>query len=496
MLAAIRGLPIPEVENFEKQQEEDQEDQGEGKENGVPHNVSNSTASNDSTESVGITSKPIATPLKSRPIAPSAPSPQPHRRLSAIVLSSSPSTDHDDTSSKAGNSSAEDLNINTPTDQHSDHEESDLEALKAQSVHVEQVQNSPPKGTMPVPNRNRAHTTSIYGPGDASSSPPLEILLYRDAIECPICFLYYPKYINYTRCCSQPICSECFLQMKRSEPHPPSPSPSASTTDTSAAGLAPETTSTTINPASETTAATVTATTSSSSASASATAESSSSSPSTPTSASMNLQQQDSQASSSSAPELPLLVSDPACCPFCTEKDFGVYYIPGPYRSGIGRSIRVNTTPRRRVSLPPTAPEVVTTDRIRPDWAAKLSAARQHLARKSAAANALHASAFLGEGNSDRSSRSRKKERKKKTSRLRALHSSLSGSSTPTERSALSALSGSRSSRNRENNMEELMIVEAIRLSLYDQHGNPTNSAGSSKRANEITAEGGVRTVV
>ncbi|KAK9763405.1 SNF1-interacting protein [Basidiobolus ranarum] len=39
--------------------------------------------------------------------------------------------------------------------------------------------------------------------------------LYRNAVECPICFLYYPKNINYTRCCRQPICTECFVQMKR-----------------------------------------------------------------------------------------------------------------------------------------------------------------------------------------------------------------------------------------------------------------------------------------
>jgi len=35
--------------------------------------------------------------------------------------------------------------------------------------------------------------------------------------ECPICFLYYPANINFTRCCHQAICTECFLQIKRSE---------------------------------------------------------------------------------------------------------------------------------------------------------------------------------------------------------------------------------------------------------------------------------------
>ncbi|KAJ2800773.1 SNF1-interacting protein [Coemansia helicoidea] len=37
----------------------------------------------------------------------------------------------------------------------------------------------------------------------------------RRHIECPICFLYYPSNINYTRCCHKPICTECFVQIKR-----------------------------------------------------------------------------------------------------------------------------------------------------------------------------------------------------------------------------------------------------------------------------------------
>ncbi|EKG20581.1 Protein SIP5 [Macrophomina phaseolina MS6] len=49
----------------------------------------------------------------------------------------------------------------------------------------------------------------------------LEAFLYKDASECPICFLYYPPYLNMTRCCDQPICSECFVQIKRPDPHPP-----------------------------------------------------------------------------------------------------------------------------------------------------------------------------------------------------------------------------------------------------------------------------------
>ncbi|KAF9421516.1 SNF1-interacting protein [Podila epigama] len=44
--------------------------------------------------------------------------------------------------------------------------------------------------------------------------------LYHGAIECPICFLYYPRSINRTRCCDKPMCTECFVQLKRLESAP------------------------------------------------------------------------------------------------------------------------------------------------------------------------------------------------------------------------------------------------------------------------------------
>lgn len=49
----------------------------------------------------------------------------------------------------------------------------------------------------------------------------LKYLIYKDGVECPICFLYVPGPLNYSRCCQQPICSECFVQIKRSAPHFP-----------------------------------------------------------------------------------------------------------------------------------------------------------------------------------------------------------------------------------------------------------------------------------
>ncbi|AGO12725.1 AaceriADR255Wp [[Ashbya] aceris (nom. inval.)] len=45
--------------------------------------------------------------------------------------------------------------------------------------------------------------------------------LYQNGAECPICFLYFPEPMNVSRCCLQPICTECFVQIKRQEPHFP-----------------------------------------------------------------------------------------------------------------------------------------------------------------------------------------------------------------------------------------------------------------------------------
>lgn len=55
----------------------------------------------------------------------------------------------------------------------------------------------------------------------ALASRDLVLELYANAVECPICFLYFPPYLNRTRCCRQDICTECFVQIKRLEPHPP-----------------------------------------------------------------------------------------------------------------------------------------------------------------------------------------------------------------------------------------------------------------------------------
>ncbi|RDB24074.1 Protein SIP5 [Hypsizygus marmoreus] len=143
-----------------------------------------------------------------------------------------------------------------------------------------------------------------------------EAAVYRGAVECPICFLYYPPNINHSRCCDQAICTECFVQIKRIEP---------------------------------------TAT---------------------------------------------HLISEPAACPYCVQDNFGIVYKPPPWRAGIGSEMssmwadpaRDSPSPypthkRRQKSFGADSPEVVTTGKssthqIRPDWEAKLAAVRAAVARR------------------------------------------------------------------------------------------------------------------
>lgn len=222
--------------------------------------------------------------------------------------------------------------------------------------------------------RGRAKTLASLATGSKSHSPdmkpkelqlpkdpyvnglPLEAYLYREASECPICFMYYPPYLNRTRCCDQSICSECFVQIKRPDPHPP----------------------------------------------------------------------EHEQPGQPRPPEeeAEMLVSEIAACPFCVTPEFGVTYEPPPFRRGLAYANQANGHPlrslnsamssssslgsggvrRRATSLSATAPNVISTDMVRPDWAKKLSDARAHALRRSAAATALHNAAYVlgnqGEGSS------------------------------------------------------------------------------------------------
>jgi hypothetical protein len=286
----------------------------------------------------------------------------------------------------------------------------------------------------------------------------MEAFLYKDATECPICFVYYPPYLNKTRCCDQPICSECFVQIKRPDPHPP---------------------------------------------------EHEHNDPSNPTPQS---------AETHGDPEG--LVSEPANCPYCQQAEFGVTYEPPPFRRGLAYagtgqrtplgnvtsamssssslnslgspSLAPASAPRRRTtSISANASTVITTDRIRPDWATKLANARNHAARRSAAATALHTAAYLmGNGMAD--SRGFAFTRGGRFGR-RGMDSPGSGAATPPtpqsgggpggslspfsllvdrhearnrEAGALGQSSTASRRRSRMDDLEDMMMLEAIRLSL------------------------------
>lgn len=274
---------------------------------------------------------------------------------------------------------------------------------------------------------------------------PLEVFIYKEGSECPICFLYYPPYLNHTRCCDQPICSECFVQIKRPDPHFPEG----------------------------------------------------------------HGDQENPEANPEAAE---MLISEPAQCPYCQQPEFGVTYDPPPFRRGLSYTISssalasMNTamssnsslhsgspTPfispppsgaggrRRTQSLSANDPNVITTDRVRPDWAAKLAAQRNHLARRAAAATALHTAAFLmGENNSRPFSRMSRFGRRntggnsENAGDNNTAASSSAGATSPgpepgpRSSSGRGLLAGPAVDRRQSHmeSLENMMLAEAIRLSL------------------------------
>ncbi|PYH99531.1 hypothetical protein BO71DRAFT_192818 [Aspergillus ellipticus CBS 707.79] len=283
---------------------------------------------------------------------------------------------------------------------------------------------------------------------------PIEAYLYKAAAECPICFLYYPPYLNRTRCCDQPICSECFVQIKRPDPHPPEHGEANSDPPSAQGEQQPES--------------------------------------------------QDCQ-----------LVSEPSACPFCVQPEFGVTYASPSFRRGLSyasdpsarpniasplsstSSLSSGNTPitgrRRATSLSANDPAVITTDRIRPDWAQKLANARAHAARRSAAATALHTAAYLMHSNGNgteprnfglgrRSVMRRNGAPEAQNPSARTGSPALQALAFLTDRRGAgqetdSAEEGSgnlapprhSSRRNRIDDLEEMMMMEAIRLSLASE---------------------------
>lgn len=310
----------------------------------------------------------------------------------------------------------------------------------------------------------------------------IEAYLYKDAAECPICFLYYPPYLNKTRCCDQAICSECFVQIKRPDPHVPDHvDPTAPLPN-----VVPN----------------------------------------------ADLDEGDHETT---------LVSEPAACPFCVQPEFGVTFDPPHFRRGLtyvnsasshplananeamssssslasamsagGQMSQPGLARRRAASLSATSPAVISTDRIRPDWHQKLASARAIAARRSAAATALHTAAYLM-GNQGHDSDGRAFSgftRRNILRRATGNESSLIGAS-PSHLNMLALMSeryatsstGRRdgetsgdggssmvnlpqrsSRRSRIDDLEDMMMMEAIRLSLASEEDRRKREEKDAKR--------------
>ncbi|KAK5159063.1 SNF1-interacting protein [Recurvomyces mirabilis] len=331
-------------------------------------------------------------------------------------------------------------NLTVPISSRSQSYQSDMSGNLSAS-HPAFSSSGPTSPTFPPPSssatfRGRAKTLASLATGSKSSSDltqreiqlpkdpyvnglPTEAYLYRGALECPICFMYYPPYLNKTRCCDQAICSECFVQIKRPDPHPP----------------------------------------------------------------------EHEQPGEPRPPEeeAETLVSEIASCPFCVTPEFGVTYEAPPFRRGLAYANQANTHPlkslnsamssssslqsgpgrRRATSLSASSSQVVTTDKVRPDWAKKLADARAHTLRRSAAATALHNAAYVLGNQGDGQIRGGLGfGRRRRT--LFGDSPGASGSGTPQTGDGSSDILSARTSsrRTRVDDLEELMMMEAIRLSL------------------------------
>lgn len=534
LLAAIRGLPIPLDEsptkdtlqdNLHKNESNDKITQVEDKlfattlstgadskhsdDSLSKNSLSNKDSTTQETLSIHIPNSKAGalsgflpnavSPSTSAPVSTSFMLKNSTTSSSSEFLSSSPSVPFPTIESNLEDTSSKDSDASLY--KASDNDDDDNESKNTQDT-----DSATEKSSSSLVTRSRANTTSKYGlasPQDRSFSN--ELFLYRDPIECPICFLYYPKFLNLTRCCAQPICTECFVQIKRPDPHPPH--------DDTEEG------------------------------------------PSTPGTGLSNTQPNSGIQSGVSGE--PLLVSEPACCPYCMLPDFGVTYTGPPFRSGIEANKRptalhsftnisssnstsnssngsktmlqslsedklTDTTPKdaenalstaasssstlstagngifystskRRGSIPANSPEVVTIDKIRPDWSVKLASARAHAARRSAQATALHASAFLFENDlTQRSSNSGRRNimsGRRRGSAPSRNQSSISNNGSNTSSRQAPRLMINEGQSNAENRriqqLEEIMVKEAIRLSILEEENRKLKLARDEESNNE-----------
>lgn len=232
------------------------------------------------------------------------------------------------------------------------------------------------------------------------------------------------------------------------------------------------------------------------------------------------------------------LVSEPAACPFCVQPEFGVTYESPPFRRGLTYVNQASNHPlsyraeamssssslasamsgggqiggarRRTTSISATSPAVISTDRIRPDWHQKLASARAIAARRSAAATALHTAAYLmGNQNHDSDGRAFSGFTRRNILRRATGSDSSPAGSTPAQPNMLAMMSerysassaGRRegelsmegrptlmtipqrsSRRSRIDELEDMMMMEAIRLSLASEEDRRKREEKEAKR--------------
>ncbi|EGW35310.1 uncharacterized protein SPAPADRAFT_58532 [Spathaspora passalidarum NRRL Y-27907] len=242
------------------------------------------------------------------------------------------------------------------------------------------------------------------------SSRDLLLRLYRQPRECPICFLYYPSHLNVSKCCLQPICTECFVQIKRLDPHPPHE-------------------------------------------------EQANANPNEPPLPHTLI---------SEPASCPYCASPNFGVTYVPPKDLctGIGGIkPSQYKQYTGNGditdeedekvSRTNKkTPPAMVRRKSATPELITIDMIRPDWETKLLSARNKLARKAATASAIHASNLIISDSTESASGVTDDTRRRR------------GSGETGRRRGNTAGSASNSNL---RSIEDRMIEEALRLSIIDE---------------------------
>lgn len=147
-----------------------------------------------------------------------------------------------------------------------------------------------------------------------------------------------------------------------------------------------------------------------------------------------------------------------------------------------GQNNGTSSTRRRTTSLGANSPTVITTDRIRPDWAKKLSDARNHALRRAAAATALHNAAYVLGNNGGEGPRLAFGRRRRTlfgnegpsdgslgfghVGQLLAATERHGSTTTNTEGQGDLFPGRGSSRRSRMEDLEDLMMAEAMRLSL------------------------------